>query len=357
MRIWMVWLGGICGMAALAGAAGSEIVPGVPRVACRVPQDLEEWTGRRADVRRTLGQLLGALPPRPARPAVRVIERTKRPEGFTVERIEFDNGAGALVPGLVCLPEKIDGRAPAILYCHQHAGLYGKGGKQELFERRPTPIEPAADLTRRGYVVLAIDAYCFGERSGRGPLGAKETGGAEEMTMSKLNLWLGRTLWGMIVRDDLLALDYLAARPDVDPARIGVTGFSMGSTRTWWITAMDERPRAAVCVCCLTRYQDLIDTGELRAHGIYYFVPGLLRHFDTEAVVALTAPRPMLTLTGDQDGGSPIAGVNTINAFAGKVYALYGKGEAFRGVVYPGLGHEYTPEMWRETTDWFARWL
>lgn len=125
---------------------------------------------------------------------------------------------------------------------------------------RPTPAVPAVEeLTRRGYVVLAIDAYCFGERSGQGPMGEK--GSAEELSMSKLNLWLGRSLWGMMVRDDLLALDYLASRPEVDPRRIGVTGMSMGSTRSWWVAALDERPAAAVCVCCLTRYQDLIAAG------------------------------------------------------------------------------------------------
>ena len=43
-------------------------------------------------------------------------------------------------------------------------------------------------------------------------------------------------------------------------------------------------------VVCMTRYTDLIRGGGLKAHGIYYFVPGLLRHFDTEAVMALTRP-------------------------------------------------------------------
>ena len=64
--------------------------------------------------------------------------------------------------------------------------------------------------------MLAIDACCFGERNGRGPGGAQEKGGAGEMTASKFNLWLGRPLWGMIVRDDLMALDYLCSRPEVD---------------------------------------------------------------------------------------------------------------------------------------------
>jgi len=355
-----LWVGGLCGIATLAGGAAggapNEIVPGVPAVELAVPKTVEQWESQRERIRATLWQLLGALPPRPKSLEAKTIERTRRPEGFAVEKIAFDNDAGATVPGYLLVPDGLNGRAPAILYCHQHGGLYDVG-KEEIFKKRPTPETPAVELTQRGYVVLAIDAYCFGERSGRGPMGPGETGSAEEMTMSKLNLWLGRTLWGMMIRDDLIALDYLAARPEVDPRRIGVTGMSMGSTRAWWVAALDNRPAAAVCVCCLTRYQDLIATGRLREHGIYYFVPGLLRHFDTEAVVALIAPRPLLTLSGELDGGSPVGGVNKINAFAQKVYDLSGNGDRFRGNVYPGVAHTYTPDMWREMLDWFDRWL
>lgn len=359
MRIWKLCLGGLCGMALAGGGAqgaGDEIIPGVPGVDFARPKSLESWQKRREEVRKTLWQLLGDLPPRPDALQVRVIERKKHPEGFTVEKFEFDNGAGATVPGYICIPDGLNGKAPAILFCHQHGGLYGKG-KEHIFENWPLDTPSAVEFTRRGYVLLAIDAYCFGERQGQGPRGAPEKGGAEEMSMSKLNLWLGRSLWGMMVRDDLVALDYLCARPEVDPARIGVTGMSMGSTRSWWVAALDDRPAAVVCVACLTRYQDLIAAGQLRAHGIYYFVPGMLKHFDTEAVVSLIAPRPLLTLTGDSDGGSPLSGVNYINDFCEEVYGLYGKGDAFRGEVYKGVGHEYTREMWNETFAWFDRWL
>jgi len=360
MEMWRLWLGGLCGIATLAGhspATGAgEIVPGVPALELCIPQKLAQWEKQRKEIRRTLWQLLGELPPRPKRLKVSVIERAHRSEGFTVEKFTFDNGAGAIVTGYICIPDGLKGRAPAILYCHQHGGLYGVG-KEEIFKTEPTPQAPAVELTRRGYVLLAIDAYCFGERSGKGPAGESEKGGAEELTMSKLNLWLGRSLWGMMIRDDLMALDYLASRPEVDARRIGVTGMSMGSTRSWWIAALDDRPAAAVCVCCLTRYQDLIAMGQLRAHGSYYFVPGMLRHFDTEAVVSLIAPRPLLTLTGDQDSGSPISGVNKINAVTRQIYGLYGKGDRFGGKVYPGVPHQYAPEMWREMLDWFERWL
>jgi dienelactone hydrolase len=315
-----------------------------------IPETRAAWEARRLEVRAQLGQLLGQLPPRPRVPNVEVRSREDRGE-YTVENFQFDNGAGAIVPGQLLIPKQRQGRGPAILYCHWHGGEYDKG-KIELFRKEHTPEEPGPALARRGYVVLAIDAYCFGERSGKGPGGPAEKGGAEEMTASKFNLWVGRTLWGMIVRDDLMALDYLASRPEVDPARIGVTGISMGATRTWWLLAMDDRPRAGVAVCCLTRYQDLIRNEGLKYHGIYYFVPGLLNHFDTEAVVALAAPRPLLFLSGEQDAGSPPEGIRTIESVVKRAYRLYDSEAAFESRIYPGVGHEYTPDMWQRMLKW-----
>jgi len=109
----------------------------------------------------------------------------------------------------------------------------------------------------------------------------------------------------------------------------------------------------------MTRYEELIRAGMLKAHGIYYFVPGMLKHFDTEAVIALGAPRPMLFMTGDQDGGSPVAGIRRIGAIVGKVFALYGGdgSEKFENTIYPGVGHVYLPEMWEKTVAWLDRWL
>jgi hypothetical protein len=83
----------------------------------------------------------------------------------------------------------------------------------------------------------------------------------------------------------------------------------------------------------------------------------LREKIDTEAVIGLIAPRAHLTLTGDQDPGSPAGGVRTINAFQEHLYRLYGQGDHFRGVIYPGIGHVCTPAMWQETLGWLSRHL
>jgi dienelactone hydrolase len=322
----------------------------------QVPPTRAAWLTARRRIRRRLWALLGDLPPRPRRLAPRLISRD-RWNGCTVERFTFDNGAGATVPGCLVLPDPRPGaRLPAVLYSHWHGDEYDVG-KEEVFRRDHTPDTPADALARQGCAVLAIDAYGFGERAGQGPGGPAVRGHDEEQDASKFNLWAGRTLWGMMLRDDLLALDYLSSRAEIDPRRIGAAGISMGATRTWWLMALDERIAAGVSVACLTRYTSLIAHGALGAHGLYYYVPGMLQHFDTEAIVALLAPRPALFLTGDADRGSPADGVRAIAAAARRVYRLYGREAAFKSRVYPGVGHACTPEMWRQLLMWMARRL
>lgn len=322
-----------------------------------LPRSVRSWKKRRVRLAKKLWRLLGDLPEL-FTPGVTVQQRLEK-AGYTLERFTFDNGIGDTVYGYLMIPSGRKGRHPAILYHHHHACKY-KRGKQELITRAYPKLDFATGeaLARRGYVVLCIDAYAFGQRRFQGPAGRKEQGAATEASLFKMFLWQGRTLWGMMVRDDLLALNYLLSRREVDPKRVAAMGMSMGSTRTWWAAALDERIRVAVCVACLTRYQSLIAHGQVRQHGIYYYVPNMLRErIDAESVIALIAPRPLLTLTGDKDDGSPADGVRIINAYQEHLYKLYGNADNFRGLVYEGVGHEYTPEMWYETSKWLEKHL
>jgi dienelactone hydrolase len=327
--------------------------PAVPRF--QPPAHRSAWEVERSDVRAQLIRFLGQWPARPKVPAVKVLSREDCGD-YVKEKFVIDNLAGTEVPGYLLLPTRAKGPVPAILYHHWHGDEYAIG-KEEIFQNAHTPVAPGPWFVSQGYAVMAIDAACFGERNGLGPEKALTEGAAGEMSVAKFNLWMGRTLWGMIVRDDLMALDYLASRPEIDASRLGATGISMGSTRTWWMMALDERIKAGVGMACLTRYQDLLAAGALNAHGIYYFVPGMLQHFDTEAVVSLIAPRPMLFMTGDQDRGSPASGVRTIGEITQQVYHLYDADKDFQNILYPGVGHQCTPEMWNRMNQWMAKKL
>ena len=163
-------------------------------------------------------------------------------------------------------------------------------------------------------------------------------------------------LWGMMVYDSLRALDYLASRPDVDAKRIGTLGISMGSTMAWWVAALAERVKVTCDLCCLSDYQALLETGGFNGHGIYYFVPRLLKHFTTAQINALTAPRPHLALAGERDGLTPPQGLDRIDAELKKVYTAEGAPEAWR-LFRQDVGHEETPEMRAEVVKWLERWL
>lgn len=319
-----------------------------------IPADLAAWKQQRERVRAVVLGCLGDLPPRPSPPRVRTVSVDRR-EGYRIEKFVFHNGVDSEVPGYIAIPEDRAGRLPAILTMHGHGS-----SKENMFGYQPTSQNVAEMLARRGYVVLGIDNYFNGERRGTGPAGGLEMqarGSDQEMSLFKLNLWLGRTLWGMMLRDEQIALDYLASRPEVDPGRIGAQGMSMGSTRSWWLAAIDDRIKAVVGVACFTRYEDLVAIRALRAHGIYYFVPGLLKHFDSEGVMALIAPRPFLALTGDRDAGSPPEGMRRLEEILSRFYKLHSAGDRFQSVVYPETGHVYNDDMKQKMLAWFERFL
>ncbi len=321
----------------------------------KFPSDLATWTSERNKVEKTLTGLLGDIPARPAKLKVETVFR-KQMNGYTFEKLLIDNGVDGWIPAYLAIPTRLKGKVPVILGMHGHGS-----SKDNIFgSSSSTAQDVLALLISKGYAVMAIDSYFNGERRGTGPAGELETqakGADQESSQFKMNLWFGRSLWGMQLRDEQIALDYLNTRPEIDSERIGAQGMSMGSTRAWWLAAIDKRVKTVVGVACFTRYEELIQQRELKAHGIYYFVPGMLKHFDTEAVMGLLAPRPFLALTGDSDAGSPLSGMKTLEKKLDHVYSLYKEPSKFRSIIYPNTGHVYTDDMKIEMVEWFDKYL
>jgi len=321
----------------------------------KVPKSKTECSARQLEIRKTIVKCFGDLPPRPKSLNVKILKREEKP-GYILESFEFFNGVDAIVPGIILLPLGTIKNAPSVLYQHYHGGEYAHG-KDELFASKLIAFSPGLELVKAGYVVMAIDAYAFGERSGKGPDGPKEKGGAEELTWAKINMWKGRNHWGMMVRDDQMALDYLVTRPEIDPGRIATIGLSMGCFRAFYLAALDQRIKVTVPVSCITRNADLIKNQSLSRHGIYYYVDGLIKYFDTESIMACIAPRALLNLSGADDLLEPLEGQKYINEALTKVYAVMGTAGQFKYRIYEGVGHEYTTGMWEETLAWLKEKL
>jgi carboxymethylenebutenolidase len=121
------------------------------------------------------------------------------------------------ISGFLALPAD-PGRRPAVLVIHEWWGLNGWVKEQ------------ATNLARHGYVVLAADLY-------RG----KVTTDRSEARKLKRELKEDRA-----IRDLQAGFDYLADRQDVDPARIGSMGWSMGGCLALQLAI--HEPRLAACI-------------------------------------------------------------------------------------------------------------
>jgi hypothetical protein len=205
-------------------------------------------------------------------------------------------------------------------------------------------------LAEKGIVTLAIDSWCFSGRK------HDEDGARGELDTFKLALWRGQTLWGLMLHDEMAAVTYLASRPEVDAGRLGAFGLSMGSTKAWWLAALDPRIKLCVDLCCLTDYQELIRIKNLSGHGVYYFVPDLLNHFQSHEVNALIAPRAHLSLNGRKDLLTPPAGVERIRDHLLPIYRARGREQDCRIELFD-CAHEEIPAMRALVLEWFDRHL
>ncbi len=295
--------------------------------------------------RRQLIGLLGDLPDRSRRISELRI-KVEEHESYVLEKLTLDLNGIEPVPAYFVRPKKKEGKTPTLLYNHAHWGDYAMGKNELILGRSEVQKPPyAEELSRMGFSVLCFDAWGFGERRGR-----------TENEIFKQMLWEGRVMWGMMVYDSLRAVDYLVSRSDVDADRLGTLGMSMGSTMAWWLAALDTRIKVCVDICCLTDYQALIESRGLDGHGIYYYVPSLLKHFTTAQINVLIAPRAHLSLAGNNDPLTPPKGLDRIDRELRQVYSSEGVAERWKLLRYE-IGHLETAAMRAEILDFIKRWL
>ena len=296
--------------------------------------------------RQQLYSLLGDLPERTRRISASMVAEEERGP-YVLEKLVLDLNGIDPVPAYFVRPSQQPGPGPAVVYNHAHGGNY-QLGKDELLVGHDNLLQAppyAEELTRLGYCALCIDHWAFGERRGR-----------TEGEIFKEMLWNGQVMWGMMVYDSLRAIDYLVSRPEVNPDRLGTMGLSMGSTMAWWVAALDTRVKMCIDICCLTDFQALIDSQGLDGHGVYYYVPNLLKHFTTAQINTLIAPRAHLGLAGNFDCLTPPAGLDRIDAELRTVYEDEGAAEAWKLLRYD-IGHYETAAMRAEILSFLQRWL
>ena len=165
----------------------------------------------------------------------------------------------------------------------------------------------------------------------------------------------GYTPGGVECWNGMRALDYLSTRPEVDTNRFGITGRSGGGAYSWYVTAMDERIRAAAPTAGITDLENYVVDGAVEGHCDCMFFVNTYR-WDYPQLAALAAPRPLLICNTDDDNIFPLDGVVRLRDKVRRVYDLLGAGEKCGLVITPGP-HKDTQELQVPVMRWFNRHL
>jgi hypothetical protein len=314
----------------------------------------EAWLGEVPTRRAQLAEMLGLPYPLPE-PAARsplnaeVVGTFDHdfPEGaITVERLHYQSLPGLYVTANLYRPKTVaEGtKLPTILYVCGHGLVKEKGisyGNKTHYQHH------GIWYARNGYVCLIIDTIQLGELEGLHH-------GTHRFGQWRWNS-LGYTPAGVETWNGVRAIDYLATRPEVDMARIGVTGRSGGGAYSWYLAAFDERIAAAVPTAGITDLENHVVDGVVEGHCDCMYLVNTYQ-WDYADVAALVAPRPLLISNTDKDGIFPLEGVVRVHEKTRRVYRLLGA-DAQLGLQITEGGHNDTQELHIHAFRWFNRFL
>jgi len=262
--------------------------------------DLESWLIRRAAIQNQILSAAGLLPLPQSTPLRAKRFGREATKTFAVEKVSFESLEGFRLSGNLYLPLTVTSRLPAVLIAHGH----WKNGRIHHAKIYSVPAL-AATLASRGFVVLTYDMVGYGDTR---QLPHRFGDTKREM------LWsfgpLGLQLW-----NSMRALDFLASLDEVDPNRIGMTGFSGGGLQTILLAAIDERVKAVATGGTISATFQGDDPFEQAA--------GLHIGLSNVEIAAAIAPRPLLLISATRDWTrkTPKVELPAIRS----IYDLYGK--------------------------------
>ena len=212
------------------------------------------------------------------------------PQAVSLDSLDRPGGSAISLPGFwFAMPGAT--AAPALVLMHGCGGMYD--GKGRLAERY---TELAARLNAMGIQVLATDSFT--------PRAEKEIctqrNGQRQITMTQRR------------RDALGALKWLAQQPGVDPARLGLLGWSNGGSTV--LAATNERNAE-------------VSAAPMRPSLAVAFYPGC----ETDLKRGYQPSAPLLMLVGEADDWTPAAPCKALAAAAGSAVQLVAYEGAYHG--------------------------
>ena len=268
-------------------------------------------------------------------PAVRKIREDARDKVIR-ETLVLTAADGQELPAFLLRPAVNGKRRAAVLVIPGHSrGIVNTAGIIDDYHHAN-----GLALARAGYVVLTVEVRGFGylARMGAAP---------ESVDLASHVAWAamtGATAIGITVDDARSGLSYLESRSDVDPARLGVVGFSSGGKAAIYLAAIDDRVRAAVVSGCVSGHAANFRYSK---HDSYEAVPGLASFLALSDCIGLFAPRPMLVHWGERDTDTQARcaafNASSLPEFeaAQRIYDVAGAAQSLEKHITPDLGHEF----------------
>lgn len=241
---------------------------------------------------------------------------------------------GAQVQGWLLYPKAYDAgkKYPMVVSIH--------GGPAYL--KNPSWPRPGFDLS-----LLAGEGYFVFFPNPRGSYG-----GGEAFTQGNVKDFGYGDL-----RDVMSGVDQVLKTLPVDPARLGIGGWSYGGYMTMWTVTQTNRFKAAVAGAGIANWQSYYGQNSIDEWMIPYFGASV---YDDPSVYAKSSPitfiknvkTPTLIVVGERDAECPAPQSYEF------WHALTTLGVKTELVVYPGEGHGFQDPKHREdvlkrTVDWF----
>jgi len=295
----------------------------------------DHWEKQREYLHNQWRDMIGAMELRGLRrPPAFEIRESDQVEGVIRRRITYEAEPHLPTEAYLLMPKRIEGRLPAVVVLHsttddtirQGAGLAG-----------PPEKHWGLKLAQRGMVVICPRCFLWDKKPYDFKLRAEE-----HKERHPLSRGIAKMLY-----DAQRAIDLLTSLNEVDPARIGAAGHSLGAKEALYLAALDVRVKAAVSS------EGGIGTTFSNWNAPWYWGEDEFYGREHHELLALVAPRAFLLIGGDSADGD--RSWPFIEA-ALPVYRFYGEPRRV-GLFNHRQGHTVPPLAEQRTYEWLEAYL
>lgn len=329
-----------------------------PALTCKATS-FEEYHTWQNGFREKFIECLGKMPSNTLSVDVKVLEEVEA-ETYTRKKIRYTADEYSQIPAYLFIPKDVDFPVPGVMCPHGHGrGKLDPSGIAEAdWEKdhiKGYNYNYAEQFASHGYVVIAPDLRCFGERIDD----PDEVYGHVEIVEGDhwcdinfiLGMLIGYNLLSLHIFDIGRGIDALQSLEEVIPDRIGCVGLSQGGTTTLFSSAYHDRIKVAGVSGYFNSWKVFpMDTGQICGSQI---VPDLLSYGDHVEVAGLICPRPLFLEFGIQDPIFPIEGSRASYQRLKKMYEIAGVSEKLEVEEFEGE-HAFKGNR---IFDFFKKWL